>query len=56
VRLHPDAEEKNYELIKLPNLSKEINDLFEERKKEINKEVNEEVVKEADKEVINENA
>ena len=54
VRLHPDAEEKNYELIKLPNLSKEINDLFEERKKEINKEVNEEVVKEADKEVINE--
>ena len=50
VRLHPDAEEKNYELIKLPNLSKEINELFEERKKEINKEVINEIVKE----VINE--
>ena len=33
VRLHPDAEEKNYELIQLPNLSTEINDLFEEMKK-----------------------
>jgi ATP-dependent exoDNAse (exonuclease V) beta subunit len=33
VRLHPDAEEKNYELIELPDLSTEINDLFEERKK-----------------------
>ena len=31
VRLHPDAEEKNYELIKLPDLSREINELFEER-------------------------
>jgi ATP-dependent exoDNAse (exonuclease V) beta subunit len=31
VRLHPDAEEKNYELITLPNLSVEINDLFMER-------------------------
>jgi len=31
VRLHPDAEEKNYELIKLPDLSIEINDLFQER-------------------------
>jgi hypothetical protein len=38
VRLHPDAEEKNYELIKLPDLTKEINDLFEERKKEVYKE------------------
>jgi ATP-dependent exoDNAse (exonuclease V) beta subunit len=32
VRLHPDAEEKNYELIKLPDLSREIKDLFMERK------------------------
>jgi hypothetical protein len=32
VRLHPDAEEKNYELIKLPDLTHEINQLFEERK------------------------
>jgi ATP-dependent exoDNAse (exonuclease V) beta subunit len=31
VRLHPDAEEKNYELIKLPDLTTEINDLFEIR-------------------------
>jgi len=38
VRLHPDAEEKNYELIKLPDLTKEINELFEERKKEVYKE------------------
>jgi hypothetical protein len=40
VRLHPDAEEKNYELIKLPDLTKEIDDLFEERKQKliINKE------------------
>ena len=36
VRLHPDAEEKNYELIQLPNLSTEIKDLFEERLKKIN--------------------
>jgi hypothetical protein len=33
VRLHPDAEEKNYELIPLPDLSREINELFTERKK-----------------------
>lgn len=33
VRLHPDAEEKNYELIDIPILTKEINDLFLERKK-----------------------
>ena len=40
VRLHPDAEEKNYELIKLPDLTKEIDELFEERKQKliINKE------------------
>ncbi len=35
VRLHPDAEEKNYELIKLPDLSIEINDLFQERIKNL---------------------
>lgn len=34
VRLHPDAEEKNYELIKLPDLSTEIKELFEEEIKE----------------------
>jgi hypothetical protein len=28
VRLHPDAEEKNYELIKLPDLSHDIRELF----------------------------
>jgi hypothetical protein len=35
VRLHPDAEEKNYELIKLPDLSTEISDLFLERRKQL---------------------
>jgi ATP-dependent exoDNAse (exonuclease V) beta subunit len=35
VRLHPDAEEKNYELIKLPILSIEINDLVQERNKNL---------------------
>jgi ATP-dependent exoDNAse (exonuclease V) beta subunit len=35
VRLHPDAEEKNYELIELPDLSTEIKDLFMERKKQL---------------------
>jgi ATP-dependent exoDNAse (exonuclease V) beta subunit len=35
VRLHPDAEEKNYELISVPILSKELEDLFLERKKQI---------------------
>jgi ATP-dependent exoDNAse (exonuclease V) beta subunit len=35
VRLHPDAEEKNYELISLPDLSTEIKELFLERKKQI---------------------
>jgi ATP-dependent exoDNAse (exonuclease V) beta subunit len=33
VRLHPDAEEENYELIKIPNLQKEIKELWAERKK-----------------------
>jgi hypothetical protein len=31
VRLHPDAEENNYELIQLPDLTREISDLFKER-------------------------
>lgn len=35
VRLHPDAEEKNYELIKLPDLSIEIKDLLQERIKSL---------------------
>ena len=35
VRLHADAEEKNYELIKLPDLSTEISDLFLERRKQL---------------------
>lgn len=38
VRLHPDAEEKSYELIQIPILKKEIDDLFNERRKELNKE------------------
>jgi len=36
VRLHPSAEESNYELIKLPNLSIEINDLFLARIEKLN--------------------
>jgi ATP-dependent exoDNAse (exonuclease V) beta subunit len=35
VRLHPDAEEKNYELIELPILNTEINDLVEEMKNKL---------------------
>jgi hypothetical protein len=35
VRLHPDAEEKTYELLEVPILTKEISDLFEERKKQL---------------------
>jgi len=35
VRLHPDAEEKTYELLDLPILTKEINDLFQERKRQV---------------------
>jgi ATP-dependent exoDNAse (exonuclease V) beta subunit len=38
VRLHPDAEEKNYELIQLPDLSVEVNDLFQERIKNLSAE------------------
>ena len=33
VRLHPDAEEKTYELIKVPDLSADIGELFAERTK-----------------------
>ena len=36
VRLHPDAEEKNYELIQLPFLTTEIKELFEERYNNLN--------------------
>lgn len=35
VRLHPDATERNYELLKLPLLTDQLNDLFMERKKQI---------------------
>ena len=35
VRLHPENIEKTYELIKLPDLKIEINDLFAERQKEL---------------------
>ena len=35
VRLHPEAEERNYELILLPNLSVELKDLLVERKAKI---------------------
>ena len=38
VRLHPDAEEKNYELIELPDLSNEVHDLFQERIKNLSAE------------------
>ena len=38
VRLHPDAEEKNYELIELPDLSVEVSDLFQERIKNLSAE------------------
>jgi hypothetical protein len=32
VRLHPDAEENTYELLKVPDLSSDIKNLFQERK------------------------
>jgi hypothetical protein len=35
VRLHPDSEEKNYELIELPDLSSEVHDLFQEHIKKL---------------------
>jgi hypothetical protein len=37
VRLHPDAEEKTYELIKVPDLSSEMTELFNDIKKGIQK-------------------
>lgn len=36
VRLHPDAEEMNYELIRLPDLTNEIKELFEDRYNNLN--------------------
>jgi hypothetical protein len=38
VRLHPDCEDNTYELIKLPDLKKELNDLFAERINQLLKE------------------
>ena len=35
VRLHPDNPEESYELLPVPILTKELNDLFEERKRSI---------------------
>jgi ATP-dependent exoDNAse (exonuclease V) beta subunit len=35
VRLHPDSEEKQYELLEVPILTKEISELFLEREKEV---------------------
>ena len=35
VRLHPDNEEKSYELLEVPILTKELEDLFGEREKEV---------------------
>jgi ATP-dependent exoDNAse (exonuclease V) beta subunit len=35
VRLHPDNEEETYELLDVPILTKEMSDLFEERKREV---------------------
>jgi hypothetical protein len=35
VRLHPDNKEQTYELIDVPILTKEIEDLFEEREKQV---------------------
>jgi ATP-dependent exoDNAse (exonuclease V) beta subunit len=37
VRLHPEAKEKNYELIHLPDLTREIGDLFQERQDNVYK-------------------
>ena len=40
VRLHPDAEEKNYDLIALPDLTYDIKELFTERQTQIGSEIN----------------
>ena len=37
VRLHPDCEDNTYELIKLPDLKKELNELFAERINQLGK-------------------
>jgi ATP-dependent exoDNAse (exonuclease V) beta subunit len=37
VRIHPETEEKTYELINIPFLTLEIKDLFEERKRDLSK-------------------
>ena len=37
VRLHPDCEDNTYELIKLPDLKKELNELFDERINQLGK-------------------
>lgn len=44
VRLHPDAKEKTYELLEVPNLRRDVVELFEKRLKEVKeiKEINEE--------------
>lgn len=39
VRLHPDAEENSYELLRVPDLSESIKELFEARKQDIIKKV-----------------
>ena len=38
VRLHPDCEDNTYELIKLPDLKRELQELFDERKNQLLKE------------------
>jgi hypothetical protein len=40
VRLHPDNENEDYQLIKCADLSKEVNELFEERKQNISHDPN----------------
>jgi len=44
VRLHPDIEEKTYELIKLPNLVKELNELSQDRIKKLKNKMTKETV------------
>jgi hypothetical protein len=54
VRLHPNAEEENYELISIPILSREINDLFKRRKKELIEETNTNTIEETNTNTIEE--
>ena len=35
VRLHPDNEDESYELLNVPLLDKQMNELFEERKQNL---------------------